>query len=162
APGIRVEAGLAPVTIDSCPEGQASPELLRQIMLDRPIHLTGGKDMKKALESLALGMVTLATASCATTPPQSPTVNVTGNWVGDWVCDNPANGSGVAVLKLTQSDAQVNGSVHVTNAAINRTTDSFRGVVSGDQFILREWSDLNGSFAVAGDRMAGRFTGVLC
>ena len=65
--------------------------------------------MKKALESLALGMETLAAASCATAPPQSPTVNVTGNWVGDWVCDNPQNGSGVAVLKLAQSDAQVTG-----------------------------------------------------
>src|SRR5262245_31164384 len=118
--------------------------------------------MKKALEGLALGMVTLAAASCATTPPQSPTVNVTGNWVGDWVCDNPMNGSGVAVLKLTQSDAQVTGSVHVTNSAVNRTTESFRGVVSGDQFILREWSDLSGSFTVAGDKMTGRFAGVLC
>ena len=104
--------------------------------------------MKNVLESLALGMVTLAAASCATTAPQSPTVNVTGNWVGDWVCDNPMNGSGVAVLKLTQKDDQVTGSVNVTGpSAVNRTTESFRGVVSGDQFILREWSDLNGSFA---------------
>jgi hypothetical protein len=118
--------------------------------------------MMKALERFVVGMAMFGTASCATTPPQTPTVNVTGNWVGEWVCDRPEQGSGVAVLKLAQSGDQVNGTARVTGGAINRTTDDFHAVVSGDQFILREWPDVKGSLTVAGDRMSGPISGVLC
>jgi hypothetical protein len=118
----------------------------------------------KTFTALTIGIVALATASCATAPLQSPTVNVSGEWSGDWVCADPSVGSGIAVLKLSQSGAQVTGSANITasGGGIPRSTDTLRGAVSGDTFILREWTDLNGSFTVTGNRMAGPFQGVLC
>ena len=43
----------------------------------------------KVLKSTMMGLLVLATASCASSAPplQPPTVNVTGDWVGTWTCD---------------------------------------------------------------------------
>ena len=39
----------------------------------------------KILKSMTMGVLVLATASCASAPPLKPaTVNVTGDWVGRW------------------------------------------------------------------------------
>jgi len=65
----------------------------------------------KTLERLTIGVVALVTASCASAPPmQAPTVNVTGDWVGAWACDDPTKGNGLVVMKLTQSGGRTMGS----------------------------------------------------
>ncbi len=118
----------------------------------------------KTFDKLIMGIAVLTAAGCASAPRQTPTVNVTGNWVGDWVCDNANLGSGIAVLKLAQNGEKVTGSATVTPSAggPNRTTDAFQGTVSGDSLIVETWPDLPGTFTVAGDRMSGQFRGVVC
>ena len=50
----------------------------------------------KVLESMTMGVLVLAMASCASSAPplQPPTVNVTGDWVGTWTCDYTGDGNG--------------------------------------------------------------------
>jgi hypothetical protein len=115
-----------------------------------------------AFGKVTIAIAMLVTASCASAPPQNPTVNVTGQWVGEWVCSRPADGSGLVMMKLVQSGSQVTGSAHVTNPGINRTTEGLTGNVSGDQFTPTNFTDLGGSFTVSGDKMAGDFRGVAC
>jgi hypothetical protein len=113
-------------------------------------------------------MVALAMAGCVLAPvqDQGPMANVTGDWAGEWVCNDPALGKGVAAMKLVQSGTQVTGSVNVTivQGGMSRSTgtDKLRGTVSGDTFLLQQWETLNGGFTVAGDRMSGQFEGVMC
>ena len=71
--------------------------------------------MKKTFTGMTIGLVALATASCATTPPQSPTVNVTGDWVGTWTCDHLSDGSGGVAAKMVQSGAKATGSANITS-----------------------------------------------
>ena len=62
----------------------------------------------RVLKSMAMGVLVLATASCASAPPLKPAaVNVTGDWVGAWTCDYVGDGNGVVVLGLTQDGARV-------------------------------------------------------
>lgn len=111
---------------------------------------------------LTIAIAVLVATGCATAPPQSPTVNVTGDWVGEWVCNKPSDGSGVVMMKLAQSGSNVTGSAHVTNASINRTTGGLSGLVSGDQLSIPSYQDLSGSLTVSGDKMAGSMMGPLC
>jgi hypothetical protein len=111
---------------------------------------------------LTIAIVVLVATGCATAPQESPTVNVTGDWVGEWVCDKATLGSGVVMMKLAQSGSDVTGSAHVTNASINRTTGGLKGVISGDQFSIPSYQDMSGSLTVTGDKMAGSMMGPLC
>jgi hypothetical protein len=116
------------------------------------------------LKSVTVGVLVVATAGCASAPPaplQSPTVNVTGDWVGTWTCDFAAHGNGVVVMKLTQSGSRVTGPLHVTSSTFNRVATTGDGVVSGDK-VLTESKDLSGTFAVSGDRMTGPFKTEIC
>jgi hypothetical protein len=111
---------------------------------------------------LTIAMAVVVATGCATAEQKAPTVNVTGNWVGEWVCSKQTDGAGVVMMKLTQSGSDVSGSAHVTNASINRTTSGLTGVVSGDQFTIPSYRDLSGSLTVTGDKMAGSMIGPLC
>ena len=116
----------------------------------------------KVLKSMTMGVLVLATASCASAPPLKPaTVNVTGDWVGSWTCDYVGDGSGVAVLALTQDGTRVTGSQLVTNTRFHRVSNIADGVVSADT-VLTKTPDLSGSFAVSGDKMTGPFKTDVC
>ena len=94
---------------------------------------------------LMIAITALVATSCATAPPQSPSVNVTGEWRGEWVCDKQGQGSGVVMMKLNQSGSKVTGSANVTGAsAVNRSTSGLSGTVSGDQFSIASYQDLAG------------------
>jgi hypothetical protein len=112
---------------------------------------------------MTMGVLALATASCASSAPplQPPTVNVTGDWVGTWTCDFMREGSGVVVLSLTQSGSRVTGPLLVTNSTFNRVSTMPEGVVSGDT-VLTQSNDLSGTFTVSGDRMTGPFKTEIC
>lgn len=117
----------------------------------------------KTFTGFTIGIVALATASCATTPAQSPAVNVSGDWLGTWTCDHLSDGSGMVAVKMSQSGAKATGSANISSSSggINRS-GAVEGLVSGDTFATTSWPDLSGSFTVAGDRMTGPFKGVNC
>jgi len=116
----------------------------------------------KMLKSMTMGVLVLATASCASAPPLKPaTVNVTGDWVGSWTCDYVGDGSGVAVLALTQDGTRVTGSQLVTNTRFSRVSNLAEGVVSADT-VLTKTPDLSGTFTVSGDKMTGPFKTDVC
>jgi hypothetical protein len=117
----------------------------------------------KVLKNMTMGVLVLATASCASSAPplQPPTVNVTGDWVGTWTCDFMREGSGVVVLSLTQSGSRVTGPLLVTNSTFNRVSTMPDGVVSGDT-VLTQSNDLSGTFKVSGDKMTGPFKTEIC
>ena len=117
----------------------------------------------KVLKNMTMGVLVLATASCASSAPplQPPTVNVTGDWVGTWTCDFMREGSGVVVLSLTQSGSRVTGPLLVTNSTFNRVSTMPDGVVSGDT-VLTQSKDLSGTFTVSGDKMTGPFKTEIC
>jgi hypothetical protein len=118
----------------------------------------------KMLKNMTMGVVALATASCASSsapPLQPPTVNVTGDWVGTWTCDFTSQGNGVVVLGLTQNGSMVTGPVLVTNSTFNRVSKIAEGVVSGDK-VLTQSNDLSGTFTVTGDSMSGPFKTEIC
>jgi hypothetical protein len=123
----------------------------------------------KWLESTMMGLLVLATASCASAPPplQPPTVNVTGDWVGTWTCDFTREGNGVIVLGLTQSGSRVTGPLLVTNSTFNQVTTMPEGVVSGDTVLAESRSNgmggaFSGNFKVSGDKMTGPFKTDIC
>ena len=112
----------------------------------------------KTLERLTIGVVALVTASCASSPPlQAPTVNVTGDWVGAWNCDDPTKGNGLVVMKLTQTGGRTMGDVNVTGMGVNLTNAGAEAAVSGDEVVLTKGTDVTGSFKVTGDKMEGPF-----
>jgi hypothetical protein len=115
------------------------------------------------LKNMTMGILVLATASCASSAPplQPPTVNVTGDWVGTWTCDFTSQGNGVVVLGLTQNGSTVTGPVLVTNSTFNRVSKIAEGVVSGDK-VLTQSNDLSGTFTVTGDSMSGAFKTEIC
>jgi hypothetical protein len=118
----------------------------------------------KVLRNMTMGILVLATASCASSsapPLQPPTVNVTGDWVGTWTCDFTSQGNGVVVLGLTQNGSMVTGPVLVTNSTFNRVSKIAEGVVSGDK-VLTQSNDLSGTFTVTGDSMSGPFKTEIC
>jgi hypothetical protein len=116
----------------------------------------------RVLKSLTMGVLVLATASCASAPPpKAAAVNVTGDWVGAWTCDYVGDGNGVAVLALTQDGTRVTGSQLVTNTRFHRVSNIADGVVSGDT-VLTETKDLSGTFTVSGDKMTGPFKTEVC
>src|SRR5438093_6460498 len=83
----------------------ASPRLPRGTSPEpRHKHKIERRKTMKVLKNMTMGVLVLATASCASSAPplQRPTVNVTGDWVGTWTCDFMREGSGVVVLSLTQ------------------------------------------------------------
>jgi hypothetical protein len=117
----------------------------------------------KVLKNMTMGVLVLATASCASSAPplQPPAVNVTGDWVGTWSCDFMSQGNGVVVLGLTQNGNMVTGPLLVTNSTFNRVSKIAEGVVSGDK-VLTQSNDLSGTFTVTGDSMSGPFKTEIC
>src|SRR5262245_13383563 len=106
----------------------------------------------------SIAVTALVMTGCATGPAQTqtPTVNVSGDWQGEFKCDKGDAGDvGVVVLTLTQTGTSVNGHAAVTNTAQNRS-GNYTGTVSGDEFTIST-GDLLVNAKVSGDRMAGTF-----
>jgi len=109
---------------------------------------------------LMIATLTLATVGCASAPPAKPTVNVTGNWIGSFVCNDPSLGSGIVVMKLNQDGSRVVGDVAVAGSA-RLTNAAAEASIQGDQLVLIG-NRASGSFTVSGDNMSGAFQDALC
>jgi hypothetical protein len=114
--------------------------------------------MTRLLAWLLIGFTAVLTSACATTP-QAPTVDVTGDWAGDWVYTNPSLGGGQASVKLKQAGSDFNGDMTVSGAAVNRT-GYIQGTVSGSEVRIIAPPGLTGVLTVAGDEMKGILHGV--
>lgn len=109
---------------------------------------------------LLIGAAVLMIAGCASgsgAPSTPPSVNVTGKWAGLWQYTSiPA--SGEVFMDLTQSGADVTGSVLVTGPTQNLPT-AVQGTVVGNEFRLA--GRISGTFAIKGDEMNGIVYGVV-
>ena len=110
-----------------------------------------------------ISIAALVMVGCATAPPARtmPTVNVAGDWHGDWTCENDDAGNGIIVLVLTQRGNAVTGHSIVTNPVVNRTGGRVEGVVSDSSFRVAG-PDVSLVANVTGDRMNGTFKGPEC
>jgi hypothetical protein len=57
---------------------------------------------------------------CHGHPVGTPSVNVTGNWVGTWAHQNPSNGSGDVRVSFPQNSEKLTGNFNVTDADPNQ------------------------------------------
>ena len=104
---------------------------------------------------LMIATLTLATAGYASAQAPKPTVNVTGNWIGSFVCNDASLGSGIVVMKLNQTGSKVVGDVSVTGRS-GLTNAAANASIQGDQLVL-PGTNASGSFTVSGDTMSGDF-----
>jgi hypothetical protein len=110
---------------------------------------------------LLIGASALLIAGCASgsgAPTTPPSVNVTGKWAGTWQFTPVAAGSGQVSMDLTQTGADVSGSVMVSGPAVNQPT-TVQGTVVGNEFRLG--GRASGTLVVTGDQMSGTVNGLL-
>ena len=104
-----------------------------------------------------LASLCVALFGCATAAPQPPSVDVTGNWAGEWIAGGTF-GSGSVAMTLQQTGASVTGDLIFGGAPL--TGGSFSGpvsgTVSGNEFSLSyRGGSGTGHFTVNGNQMTG-------
>jgi hypothetical protein len=105
-----------------------------------------------------LASVLLVSAACSSMAMAPPSVDVTGNWAGDWRFEG-FSGGGQIQMALKQSGSDVAGSMTVTGAQRN-PTGPVEGTVSGNEFSIRRPAGMPGSLTVSGDQMSGIIQGL--
>jgi len=106
-----------------------------------------------------LGLVLLGLSACATGAPSAPpSVDITGNWSGQWVYDDPSAGNGLVSATFKQTGADVTAALSVTGPTRQHPV-SMTGLVSGNE--LRITGQGAGSLTVRGDEMSGTVFGIL-
>jgi len=106
---------------------------------------------------LLIGGVLLAATACATTPAAAPTVNVTGQWAGNWSYENPSMGAGDIRGSFEQDGAKVSGNFNLTGPVVNRVA-LVSGSISGNE--IRLSTPASGYLTVTGDQMTGTVNGL--
>ena len=113
--------------------------------------------------TILVGVLVLAIAGCAATPPAPtmppPGVDVRGRWIGKWSFENPDMGGGDVVIELQQFGADAAGNATVTDRSGTRST-YFEGNVTGNTLVLKP-PYASGTFAVDGDEMRGIVQGIM-
>jgi len=102
--------------------------------------------------------VMLMAAACATTaPPAPPSVDVSGNWAGDWQAFAGAGGSGKMWGTFRQEVSTVRGDFTIVTTRENRTFVS--GSISGNVITLE--APNGGRLVVDGDEITGVVNGIV-
>ena len=119
----------------------------------------------KTFSMMMLGLVMLVVTGCAGgvgPPTVAPTVDITGRWVGRFVCVNSLGPSaavgrlprsGTIQMTLTQTGSQYSGNLLVPGDPT--ASGPTQGVVSGNQVRVLQPTSLTGSLTVQGDTMSG-------
>jgi hypothetical protein len=111
--------------------------------------------MTKSLLIGCFGLLILAT-SCATQqqgPAATPTVDVTGRWVGSWT---HVPDGGLVTLSLQQSGSAVIGNVYFSAPAPPQASGSLVGTVEANRLSYRTHHGHGADLTVNGDEMDGR------
>ena len=117
----------------------------------------------KRLSGIMISLVMLGVGGCAGgvgSPTVTPTVDITGKWVGSWATTNPALGSGTIEMTVTQTGPQYAGTLLVTGAPTDPSGPT-AGVVSGNEVRVQRPGNVTGSLTVQGDTMKGNIQGVI-
>src|SRR5258706_3848825 len=104
----------------------------------------------KTFSGIMMALVMLVAAACAGgvgPATVAPTVDITVKWVGSWVATNPALGSGVVEMTVTQTGSKYSGRLLVTGAPTNPPgpTD---GIVSGNEVQMMRPGNFTGNLTV--------------
>jgi hypothetical protein len=118
-------------------------------------------DLMNYLQRLLIAGLMVVVGGCAgaSTPSESPSVNVTGKWAGTWSFRNPAMGGGQVSMDLKQDGAKVTGPMSVSGPTSAEPTN-FAGTVSGSTITL-DAAHGSGTLAVKGDEMTGMVYGIM-
>ena len=117
----------------------------------------------KVLSRILVGLVMLGFGGCAGgvgPATVAPTVNITGKWVGSWVATNPALGSGMIEMTVTQTGSQYEGTLNMTGTPTDPSGPT-AGIVSGNEVRIQRPGTVTGSLTVQGDSMKGVLQGML-
>jgi len=95
-----------------------------------------------------LASVMVVTSSCATMSGAPPSVNVTGDWAGQWEYRNVERGSGDLKGTFKQDGATISGNFDVTGPVVNHAA-LVSGSVSGNDVVLS--SPSTGRLTVSGN-----------
>ena len=98
-----------------------------------------------------LALASMMLLGCASTRSAPPTVNVTGEWVGQW---NNAGNSGDMTMMLKQVDGVVTGDVIVLPATMQMSGPA-HGSVEGNVLSI-SYRGSGADLTVQGDEMTGK------
>src|SRR5215813_12013171 len=105
-----------------------------------------------------VGLVTLMTAACATTPSAPPGVNVSGKWAGTWAYQPSTIGAGTLSGTFQQdSDGKLSGNFLIVGGgnAVRNPAATIIGFVSGNQVTISQPSSGTLTVNPAGTEMSG-------
>src|SRR5216684_1365917 len=109
---------------------------------------------------IAIGLVALGGASCASGPASAPAgVDVTGKWQGAWQFQNASLGGGQVTMTLTQSGSKASGNMVVTGTPTVERTGAVSVLVVGNEVHLIYPTGFTGYLTVSGDEMKGELDG---
>jgi hypothetical protein len=105
---------------------------------------------------LLASLVLLSFGCASSSPPNAPTVDVTGTWGGVWSCQHcaPLQGVGAISMRLEQVGSTVTGTIFW---GALRSGSRVEGSVSRDVLTFRAPGiDLSGELSVKGNDMQGQ------
>ena len=105
----------------------------------------------RRISTWLLAILCVALFGCATAAPQPPSVDVTGNWAGEWI-GTASNAS--VTMTLEQTGATVTGNLIMGGAILTggSPTGPVSGTVSGNELAL-SYRGGTGHFTVNGNEM---------
>jgi len=122
-----------------------------------------GRHTMRRVAVIVISLVILGVGGCAGgvgPPTLTPTVDITGKWVGSWVATNQALGSGSMEMTVTQTGSKYSGDLLMTGT-VTDPSGFTQGVVSGNEVRIEQPPNLTGSLTVQGDTMSGELHGVV-
>jgi hypothetical protein len=114
---------------------------------------------------LLIGLMMIGLAGCAggggssSTQQAPPTVDITGEWQGNWVARQQTQGGGQIEMDIKQTGAKYTGNLLITGAP-NDPSGLTEGYVTGNRVEISVPAGATGSLTVNGDEMSGLIAGM--